>query len=184
LSVASARLGEVLKELGAARSRLLASVAALSDGEMDVPPSADRWSIGEILHHLRLIEESVVRVIQKLVEKAEKSGVGPDPGDGSVLHSLDRFNIEAAVDRISAPASVAPTRGIPARDLREGLAGSRAALMKALDECSRFDMREILFPHPVVGRIDAYQWALFVAKHEERHRRQIETVKALRAERS
>jgi hypothetical protein len=175
-----ARIREVVEQLDAARSRLLASVAALSDRDVGFSPSADRWSIGEILHHLRLIEESAVRVIQKLVEKAEKSGVGPDPGDGSVLHSLDRFNIEASADRLSAPVSMVPARGIPVGELLRGLAGSRAALMKALDECSQFDMAEILFPHPVVGKIDVYQWALFVAQHEERHRRQIETVKAVR----
>ena len=174
------RIREVVEHLDAARSRLLASVAALSDRDAGFSPSEDRWSIGEILHHLRLLEESAVRVIQKLVDKAEKSGVGPDPGDGSVLHGLDQFTIETATDRLSAPASMVPTRGIPMGELLQGLAGSRAALTKALDDCSRFDMTGIHFPHPVVGKIDAYQWALFVAQHEERHRRQIETVKALR----
>jgi hypothetical protein len=184
LTVPGARIREVVEELGAARKRLLDSVASLSDADIDFSPSADRWSIGEILHHLRLTEESAARVVQKLVERAEKSGAGPDPGGGSVLHSLDRFNVETAVDRITAPASVAPTRGIPARELLEGLAGSRAALMRSLEVCSRFDMAQVLFPHPVFGKLDAYQWALSVAKHEDRHRRQIENVKALRGGRS
>ena len=146
---------------------------------MDFSPATDRWSIGEILHHVRLIEDTAVRVMKKLVERAEMSGVGPDPGGGSVLHSLDELRIETVVTPISAPASVAPTRGLPARQLLDELAVSRDAMMKSLEMCSRFDMTGLLFPHPVFGKLDAYQWALFAAKHEERHRRQIEVVKSL-----
>jgi hypothetical protein len=179
--VPNARIREVVEELGAARKRLLDSVASLSGEDMDFFPSTDRWSIGEILHHLRLTEKSVVRVLQKLANKAAKAGLGPDLGTSSVVHSLDRLSIETAVDRLVSPASVVPTKGIPARELLEGLSGSRAALMEALEPCARFDMTQIPFPHPVFGKLDAYQWVLFVAKHEERHRRQIETLKASRA---
>jgi hypothetical protein len=173
---------EVLDEMDAARKRLLDSVAAVPQSDLDFSPSAGRWSIGELLHHLKLTEDSAVRVLQKLTERAEKAGCGPDPGTGSVIHSLDDFHIESAVDSLSAPASVAPSKGIPARQLMEGLAGSRASLIAAMEHCARFDMSSVLFPHPALGKLDAYQWALSVAKHEERHRRQIEKVKALRPE--
>jgi hypothetical protein len=177
----NARLREVVEELDAARKRLLDSVASLSDGETDLSPSADRWSIGEILHHLGLTEESVVRVLQKLADKAEKAGLGPDLGTSSIVHSMDGLNIETAVDKLVSPASVGPTRGTPARELLDRLSGSRAALMEALERCAGFDMTQMQFPHPVFGKLDGYQWVLFVAKHEERHRRQIENVKSLRA---
>jgi hypothetical protein len=179
--VHNARIREVVEELEAARKRLLDSVASLSGDDMDFSPSTDQWSVGEILHHLRLTEESVVRVLTKLADKAEKADLGPDLGTSSIVHSLDRLNIETAVDRIVSPASVVPTKGIPARELLEGLSGSRVALMNAIEPCARFDMTQIPFPHPVFGKLDAYQWVLFVAKHEDRHRRQIETLKALRA---
>ena len=184
MTVRGARILEVTAELDASRTRLLDSAASLSDADFSFSPQADRWSIGEILHHLRLTEESVVRVLQKLADKAEKAGLGPDLGTSSILHSIDRLNIESAVDKIVAGASIVPAKGIPARELLDGLAGSRGALMKALELCQRFDMTQMQFPHPVVGRLDAYQWVLFVAQHEERHRRQIESVKALLGGRS
>jgi hypothetical protein len=172
----------VLDEMDAARTRLLDAVVSLSQADLEYSPSAEGWSIGEVLHHLRLIEESAVKVLEKLAARAEKTGLGPDPGTGSVIHSLDEFHIETTVDRISAPASVSPIRRIPARELLEGLAGSRTALIAAVEHCARFDMTPIQFPHPVLGKLDAYQWALYVAKHEERHRRQIGKVKALKPE--
>jgi hypothetical protein len=173
------RLREIVDELEAARKRLLASVDSLSQEELDLA-AGDRWSIGEILNHLRLTEDSAVRVLQKLADKAEKSGLGPDLSTESVLHILDRFNIESAADRLVSPASVAPAKGIAGRQLHSDLSGSRAALMKALENCARFDMTQVSFPHPVFGKLDGYQWAVFVARHEERHRRQIEGLKALR----
>jgi hypothetical protein len=36
------------------------------------------------------------------------------------------------------------------------------------------DLSAIKRPHPVLHDLDMYQWALFVAQHEERHRRQME----------
>ena len=138
------RMREVVDELEGTRKLLFDSVLSLPQASLDFPPSADRWSLGEILHHLRLLEDGAVRV--------------------------------------TAPASVAPQKGISARELLEGLAGSRALFMKALEKCARFDFTEVRFPHPVLGNLNGYQWALYVAKHEERHRRQIEKVKALRAD--
>jgi len=108
---------EVIDEIEAVRKAVLDSVLTLSQADLDFTPSADRWSVGEILHHLRRMEES-------------------------------------------------------------------AALMKALEHCARFDLMQVNFPHPVLGKLDGYQWALYVGKHEERHRRQIEKVKAMRVERS
>ena len=90
------------------------------------------------------------------------------------------FDIEGSVVRVIARASVAPSKGMSSRELLEGLEGSRAALMKALAHCARFDLAQVQFPHPVLGKLDGYQWALYVGKHEERHRREIEKVKALR----
>ena len=175
---------EVVDELTDARNRLLGSVAVLSQADADFSPSPDRWSIGEILHHLGLVEASITRVLGRLAAKAEETGVSADPGEaaaGIIMHSVDQFNMETVVDRISAPASVVPGKGMPARELVESLAGTRAALMAALEKCSRFDLTKVQFPHPIFGRLDGYQWALHVAKHDERHRRQIEKMKSLRA---
>jgi glutamate/tyrosine decarboxylase-like PLP-dependent enzyme len=176
------RIRELSGALQAARERLLRSVISLSQADLDFSPSLEQWSAGEILHHLQLIEESVVRVVDKLAARAEKAGVGPDPGDGSLIRSLDRFDIEGSTQRIPAPLSVAPRKGIPARELLDGLDASRAALIGTLQRCARFDMSQVHFPHPVLGKLDGYQWALYVGKHEERHRQQIERVLSLRPE--
>jgi hypothetical protein len=36
----------------------------------------------------------------------------------------------------------------------------------------------LLYPHPALGPINAYQWLLVMGGHESRHRRQINGIKA------
>jgi hypothetical protein len=40
------------------------------------------------------------------------------------------------------------------------------------------DLSEQKFPHPFLGPINAYQWIVLVGEHEDRHRGQIDRLKA------
>lgn len=171
------RLPEIVEVLQAARERLLDGVGSLVQADLDVTPSADRWSIGEILHHLQLVELSVARLLSRLLERAARDGAGPDRSAGSVLGSLDHFAIEDARSKFVAPAAFTPGKGFAKQVLLEGLAESRAALLSVVEKAGAFDLSQLSFPHPALGRINGYQWFLFVGQHELRHLHQIERLK-------
>ena len=61
---------------------------------------------------------------------------------------------------------------------------SRERLRDVLTENCDVDLASIKRPHPLLRDLDMYQWALFVAQHEERHRRQIERTLAEATERA
>jgi hypothetical protein len=168
------RLREVVDTLQAARSRLLDGVGSLSQEDLDASSSKDGWSTGEILHHLQLIELSVSRVIGRLLEQGTRDGLGPDPRTDSVLGSLDQFSIEISLQKVVTPTPFTPQKGCAKQALLDGLAGSRAALLAVVEKAGSFDLSQLTFPHPVLGRIDGYQWLLYVAQHELRHLHQIE----------
>jgi hypothetical protein len=168
------RLREVVDALQAARSRLLDGVGSLSQEDLDTSSSKDSWSAGEILHHLQLIELSVSRVIGRLMEQAARGGLGPDPRTDSVLGSLDPFSIEVSPQKIVTPTPFTPQKGCAKQALLDGLAGSRTALLAVVEKAGAFDLGQLTFPHPVFGRINGYQWLLYVAQHELRHLHQIE----------
>jgi hypothetical protein len=46
-----------------------------------------------------------------------------------------------------------------------------------MEEADGIDLGLLQFPHPVLGRIDMYQWILYLGKHERRHIAQIARVK-------
>jgi uncharacterized damage-inducible protein DinB len=171
------RLREIVEYIEAARAELLAVISGLSQEDLDIRPAADQWSIGEILHHLHLIESQVARLLAKQVARAMRIGLGADGGGESLLHSLDRFAIDASPEKTAAPESVTPSRSISKDTLLEQLGRSRAELSQALGQAAVFDLSRLHFPHPVLGRLDMYQWVLYVGKHETRHRHQIERVK-------
>jgi hypothetical protein len=171
------RLQELVHALQAARSRLLEAVAGLDQARLDAAPADGQWSIGEILHHLQLIEGSVARVLARQVQRAEKTGDGPDPRQDSVLASLDRFDIERSPEKIDAPSGFLPRRGFSLQELRDGLADSRAALFSEVARAGAHDLSRLTFPHPVLGRLDMYQWLLYCAQHELRHLHQIQRVR-------
>jgi DinB superfamily len=171
------RLSEVVEVLRSARARLLNGVRSLSQPDLDVTSSQDGWSIGEILHHLQLIEASVARLLGRLLEHAARDGLGPDPRTDSVLGRLDQFDIEGALQKVVTPTAFIPQKGSAKKVLLEGLAASRAALLAVVEKAGAFDLSQLSFPHPVLGRIDGYQWLLYVGQHELRHLHQIERSK-------
>jgi hypothetical protein len=171
------RLQEILDANGQARSDVLAGIEGLSQEQLSARPFPDGWSIGEHLHHLELMERSVVRLLAKQAERAARTGVPPDSGTESLLHSLDSFEIVAAVDRIVAPPFMSPERGRSREALQDGLRASRAALLDEVDRASGFDLGLLAFPHPVLGRITMYQWILFIGLHERRHLAHIQRVR-------
>jgi len=149
----------------------------LEQAQLDAAPADGQWSIGEILHHLQLIERAVARVLSRQLERAEKSGGGPDQRQDSVLGSLDQFDIERVRQKIIAPSGFLPSRGLSRQELLDGLADSRSVLLAEVGRAGGHDLSRLTFPHPVFGRMDMYQWLLYAAQHELRHLHQIERVR-------
>jgi uncharacterized damage-inducible protein DinB len=172
----NARLEEIWTETESARERLLAFVTAIPDASFDRRREPGGWSVAEVLHHLCRMEDVVTSLLSRQAARAREKGTGPDVGGESLLHSLDRFSIETVSDRIKAPDSVAPRTGLAKGELLSLLHASRAQLRKTLEEAADVDLSRLQFPHPVLGRIDMYQWVLYLGKHEMRHLGQIERI--------
>ncbi len=171
------RLKEIVDEIEAARSEIVRIMSDLDEAATARRADPGQWSIGEILHHLFLIESQVTTLLERQIRRAKDRGIGADPGTESLIHSLDRFSIETAPDKIKAPQSVVPAQGVSRSELLALLAASRAKLREAIKEAEGIDLSQMQFPHPVFGRIDMYQWILYVGKHERRHIAQITRAK-------
>lgn len=168
------RVEELLDVLAATRSALLATVSGISPGLASVRPRSGSWSVAEILTHLSLVDASVAGLVEKTVGQARSEGASGGGSNDSMISSLDRFRVSEVVMKIPAPASMVPE---PVRSIEESLAAlktSREGLCNSLIDSADMDLDAYVRPHPMLKNITAYQWALFVAQHEERHRRQME----------
>ena len=171
------RLEEIVKEIEAARSELIHIVSDVDETATGARAAPGQWSIGEIMHHLVLMENLVTTLLEKQIPRAKDRGIGADTKTESLIHSLDWYPIETAADKLTAPQSLVPAQGLARDGLLSLLSDSRAKLMRAIDEADGIDLSQMHFPHPVLGRLDMYQWILFVGKHERRHIAQIARVK-------
>jgi hypothetical protein len=168
---------EIYEHIDRTRARLFDAVEGLSEEQQSFTPAPDRWSAAELVEHLSIVEGNVVRLLEKLLGKAEEAGAGtvaPDLFDDPV--SIEEFVERARGVKLEAPERIRPT-GLTLSDSLARLRDSRAALHALRPRVERADGRSLRFPHPAWGPLDLYQWLLFVGAHEDRHLAQIEALK-------
>jgi hypothetical protein len=131
-------------------------------------PSPDAWSILEVLDHLVVVGPIYFKNLQEATSTgAARAGM---MNDVDVLwYGIDR------TDREIALAAEEPARKIA--DLAAGLKAYRADHAKLLQyvKTTKDDLRRRLVARQ---RSDAYQWALLISTHEQRHILQIREIKA------
>lgn len=185
-------VAEIFEAMDKTRERLRGTLAGLSAAEESFRESPDRWSIAEIVEHLAIIEGNVVRLAGKLVGKAEADGAkrasgggdgeadGGNGGGGGRIPpvSLGEIIERATKEKFNAPEAVVPTGGASIADSLARLDQSRDAMRALRPRIEAAELSAYRFPHPVFGPLDLYHWLAVSGLHEERHRRQIEALKA------
>ena len=168
------RLAELLAYMDETRAMLMQTAIQVNPAFASVRPRSGAWSAAENLAHLAKVEEGVARLVERSVQWARSHGIGPEQSDESIMASLDSFRMTEPVRKTIAPEMVAPDANVPMDQSLASLSGSRQRLRDALVSGADLDLSAVKRQHASVGELDMYQWALFVAQHEERHRKQID----------
>ncbi|MCU1257127.1 MAG: hypothetical protein JWO80_12 [Bryobacterales bacterium] len=148
------------------------AVKDLDGAQWTFKPAPDRWSIGEVVEHLGVVEGYFQQNVVPRLRDAPAPPADRDPQhvDGLVLAMVDG-------PPFGAPPQILPSgRWTPQESLREFLEkrNQTAAFLHA----SAAEHRQHALPHPAFGVLDGYQWVLFIAVHSARHAKQILVVKA------
>ena len=157
-----------VKHLEQSRSYLVGATAGLSKKQWNFKASPDRWSPAEIVEHLALSEDFLMGLIKDRVLKSPASN---EPRD---LRALDDKVLALVADRTftaKAPETVAPAGKFasPQKAL-QALLERRARTLEFLKNTP--DLRAHAADSPL-GKMDAYQWLLFISAHTERHTKQL-----------
>jgi uncharacterized damage-inducible protein DinB len=172
------RLEEVLNYLDTERSSLREAVELVPSARRDESPGTDRWSVGQVLQHLVMIEKRIGRGMTKWVLDARDGGLGPETETSSVMNSLPLELIADRSERKTAPEQVRPTDDLDAASAWTALEQTRAVLRAAALAGDGLALSEVIQTHPVLGPINLYQWLLFVGAHEVRHTAQVREIAA------
>lgn len=167
------RIEEVKSQLALRRAQLEEVLTELPRERWSERPAAGGWTMAELVDHLRVVEDSCTRVIRKLMQKIRDDALGAEtetsallPVHGPVAMIVNRER------KFEAPPFVAPGTNPDPAEAYRGLLATRAALLDTLHEADGMALSAVTRPHPVVGPIDGYGWALSVAEHEARHTEQ------------
>lgn len=168
---------EIFDKIDRTRARLFEAVEALTDEQHGFRPAPDRWSVAQLCDHLSIIEGNVVKLLGKVLAKAEESGAAPRDGAPFAPVSIDEFVERTRGVKLEAPETVRPADARPLAESLAALRDSRAALHALRPRLESLDAHALRFPHPTWGPLNLYQWLLFLGAHEGRHLAQIEALK-------
>jgi len=167
------RLAELVDYATAQRTALVAAVSTVPEPLRDARMHTGAWSIAEVLEHLHRVESGIARLLVRTIERRQQAGIPEERDTGSLLNSLDAYDLTRRDRRLVAPDPVAPRGGYSAAQGLAALALSREALLAAIRSGDGLALGGLTFPHPLLGSLDMYQWILFVGQHEARHAAQI-----------
>ena len=172
------KLQEVVDQISNERQALLEGTSGLTEAQLAFKPQDAQWSINDILHHLALTDEANSKLAANMLKQATEKSLPQDPTpEASVLDSLDGFEGRLSGGKFQAPERVAPRSHLPAAESLARLQASRERITATVEQLAAYDLRSLVYPHPLLGDLNAYQWLIIAGRHERRHTAQISRIK-------
>ena len=168
----AAALGELDRERLVAHLEMTSAwladeLADLTPAQSQFRPAPDAWSIADNLEHLVLVEDVYWEDLQSALKQPPAKGSAMSDAD-VLWYGIDRTRKEQAIP--------GERPGGQMRDLKDALKVYRTRHDRLLRfvKTTRADLRSHVVPRQ---RCDAYQWALLISTHEQRHVLQIREIK-------
>ena len=151
------------------------SLSGLSDEQATYTPDTNRWTVAQCVEHIFLVEKGIFRAVMAGMN------VATNPEKRSSIRVSDIDVIKSVRSRVvvaPSPAPFVPTGRFPDVDTALNAFDEQRAAAINFIQTNQDDLRTHYFEHFVLGTLDLYQAILLMSSHVERHRKQIEEVKA------
>jgi hypothetical protein len=172
--VTAAEKARAMQYLESTKKNVLEATKGFSEAQWNFKSAPDRWSVAQVMEHIAASEDFIRDNLIK-----EKVMVSPAGQPGRDVKQIDEAVVVMVPDRTrkaQAPEPLVPSNrfGSPDGSVRH-FVESRAATEQFLKTTS--GLRDHVMDGPV-GKMDGYEFVLFIAAHCERHTKQINEVKA------
>ncbi len=157
------------------RAEVLKSVKGLSAAQLNYRIAPDRWSVKECMYHIAISEKN----LWALLENAMKSPANPDKRSEIKMSDEELISvIESRANKVKTSEPFEP-KNTPYKSIGEAVEAFRSMRTEHIKymKTSTEDLRNHVVKMPF-GWIDCYQLSLMMAAHSNRHRQQIDEVKA------
>lgn len=167
---------KVVRLLREGERETIAAVEGLTDEQWAFKPAPDKWSVGEVVEHLYLVENRLSGARETLLAgPANPEWRAKTQGKTELLERL-LLNREG---KVKAPEALSPSGKVPRADVMRGFREARAKTIEFAEKTDRALKEHTLdHPVPVFGTLNGYQWLILVPLHNGRHNLQIAEIKA------
>ena len=171
--VTQAEKDKALQYLETTKKNVLEATKGLSEAQWNFKPAPDRWSVAQVMEHIAAAEDFIRATLKEKVMMAPAGDAGRD------VKKTDEAVMMMVPDRTTkaqAPEPLVPSNrfGSPEGSVKH-FVESRAATEDFLKTTT--GLRDHVTDSPL-GKLDGYEFVLFIAAHSERHTKQINEVKA------
>lgn len=199
-----------LEEFTEGRSRLLKTIRAMSQEQLDARAKPERWSVGEVVDHIILAHTEFMRVMRELITLARdgketvirktfadidcrplfipRSCLGLVDKPMSIATAFMPTVVRTLLMRASAfpiehPAFANPRPGRSQFELESDVDTGLAETTAMYNENSDLNFQRLRIRHPLFGRMNGFTFLKFVVEHERWHtKRMQDTVAAVMAD--
>ena len=158
-----------LKRLDSVHHQLLETVSPLDPGLFSKRPSDDEWSVAQIVQHLCLVEERVIKDLEAALAKEPQSV-------GFLRRLLPTSIVSSRLLRVKSPKAVRPVAVLEKEVTIENFNRARNSLKQLCSTHGHDRFKKLVFKHPFLGDIDGVATISFIGYHERRHYKQIREV--------
>lgn len=156
----------------AVRAKLKTSIENLTPEQSSRLPEGEKWSIAQIVEHIVLVEDGMIRICRKLLREADAAGKHSD-GTVKISDVFLKKAMEMTQVKVEAPDIVKPVARKSISESLDMMETNRNRLNELRPLFESLDGSEFKFPHPFLGEISAHEWLVLKGGHEARHLRQI-----------
>jgi uncharacterized damage-inducible protein DinB len=167
----------LLTLLRESRHHFLESFAEMTEDEAHLRPAPNRWSVLETVEHLTTAEGIQLKLLQ--AQRTRRPAEAPNR-ELLFLQMVGERN-----NKMQSPETAVPNgRFTSLHAAATQFKTTRAAVIELLNEIAVEELRstEVKHPHPAAGMVSPCEMLIIMAKHAERHAKQIEEIRDQLAE--
>ena len=172
-------MSELVDVMRQDRARVIETVAGWSAEQGAFRPRPEAWSASEVLEHLYAAEFFVINLLWRGIDGVRVNRPIWDGQHTNRGRSIEVLVAVFAVGKYKAHPKTEATIGGTLPFWAGALDSCQPMLERLGSALQEVDQEAIIFPHFIVGPMDANQWIQFMRFHLNRHWAQIERLRTI-----
>jgi hypothetical protein len=171
-------IAEIYEANAKVREKLKATIADLTDEQLNFRANETTWTIQEIVEHISIVERGMATICSRLLQKAAAENISND-GQANISHEfLTKANsiADRRTRKAQAPDMVQPTGNSSVAESLARMDENAKILQEIRHGLETVHTPKHKFPHPFFGDLSATEWLALIGGHEFRHIDQIEEI--------